>query len=308
MTRGERIVKRKGLLFFIVMLLSSSMIGTVSAAPKLRIMVNNSSVDVGVQIVSGKTLVPLKAFERFKNTSIQWDANTKQATIARDSMKIKLAVGSRTAWKNSDAVQLDVSAKIVDGRVAVPLRFIAEALGARVTVDAATNTVWVQERANAKLVQNYNSNDLVVSRIAALQFPVEEREPSKLTGDNEALSMTYYFPEGRSDDYFILYGHFVKYYEIKDNIVKLVWEADLDMSKEATNKDFTAIFGYPVAKEYGKAPVLAPSYASFYTSVWGSQIIYGMVNADGTTKVSGQSLYWGNNEPFVVAIPGETKL
>lgn len=63
MTRGERIVKRKGLLFFIVMLLSLSMIGTASAAPKLRIMVNNSSVDVGVQIVSGKTLVPLKALK-----------------------------------------------------------------------------------------------------------------------------------------------------------------------------------------------------------------------------------------------------
>lgn len=301
-------LRKAGLYLLIVMLVSLGTMGTVSAEAKLKVMVNNSSVNYGVHIVSGQTMVPLKAFESFKNTSIQWEARTKQVTIIRDSMKIKLIVGSRTAWKNSESVQLDAPARIMDGRVTVPLRFIAEALGARVTLDASTNTVRVQERANAKLVQNYNSNDLVVSRIAALQFPFEERGPSQLTGDNEALSMSYYFPEGRSDGYFIIYGHFVSYYEIKDNIRTVVWEADLDDSKEADKQDFTAIFGHPIAKEYGKAPVLATSYAYYYTSVWGSQIICGIVNVDGTTKVSGKSLNWENNKPFVVAIPGETEL
>lgn len=301
-------IRKGGFQFFIVMLLSLSLVGTASAASKLQVMVNSSTVNNGVQIVSGKTMVPLNAFESFKNISIQWDAKSKQATIVRDSVKLKLTVGSRTAWKNSEAIQLDAPATIVNGRVTVPLRFIAEALGARVTVDAATNTIWVQERANEKLVQDYNSDDLVVSRIAALQFPTDISEPSKLTGDNESFSMTYFFPEGRSDAYFIIYGHFVTYFEIKDNIRKAVWEADLDITKEATAKDFTAMFGNPIVKEYGKAPVLAASYAYFYTNVWGSQIIYGIVHTDGTTKVPGESLYWGNNEPFVVAITGESKL
>lgn len=164
-------LRKAGLYLLIVMLASLGTMGTVSADAKLKVMVNNSNVNYGVQIVSGQTMVPLKAFESFKNTSIQWEARTKQVTIVRDSVKIKLAVGSRTAWKNSESVQLDAPASIMDGRVTVPLRFIAEALGARVTVDATTNTVWVQERANAKLVQNYNSRDLVVSRIAAFTFP-----------------------------------------------------------------------------------------------------------------------------------------
>lgn len=301
-------IRKGGFQFFIVMLLFLSLFGKASAASELQVMVNNSKVNFGVQIVSGKTMVPLRAFESFKNISIQWDAKRKQATIVRDSVKLKLTVGSRTAWKNSETVQLDTPATLVNGRVTVPLRFIAETLGARVTVDAATNTIWVQERADAKLVQDYKSDDLVVSRIAALQFPTDISKPSQLTGDNEALSMAYYFPEGRSDGYFLIFGHFVTYYEIKDNIRKAVWEADLDITKEATTKDFTAMFGYPIVKEYGKAPSLAASYAYFYTNVWGSQIIYGIVNADGTAKLSGESLYWGTNEPFVVAIPGESKL
>lgn len=301
-------MKRKvGLYCLVIILVSLVTMGTASANSKLKIMINNSSLNYGVQIVAGQTMVPLKAFESFKNISIQWEARTKQVTIVRDAMKIKLAVGSRTAWKNAEAVQLDASARILDGRVTVPLRFIAEALGAKVTVDATTNKVWVQERASAKLVQSYNSDDLVASRIAALQFPVEEREPSQLTGDNEALSISYYFPEGRSDGYFMMYGHFVSYYEIKDNIRKVVWEADLDNSKVADKQDFTAIFGYPIAKQYGKAPVLAPSYAYYYTSVWGSQIICGIVNVDGTIKVPGKSLSWENNKPFIVAIPGEKR-
>lgn len=244
--------RKVGFYLLILMLISLGTMGTISADSKLRVMVNNSSLNYGVQIISGQTMVPLKAFESFKNTSIQWEARTKQVTIVRDSMKLKLAVGSRTAWKNSESVQLAAPARIMDGRVTVPLRFIAEALGARVTVDAATKTVWVQERANAKLVQNYTSNDLVVSRIAALQFPVDEREPSQLTGDNEALSMSYYFPEGRSDGYFIIYGHFVSYYEIKDNIRTVVWEADLDNSKEADKKILRRYSDTPLRRNMAK--------------------------------------------------------
>lgn len=304
-----RLARKAGLQVLAIMLLLLCTIDTVSAAPKLQVMVNNSSVAYGVQMVSGKTMVPLKAFQSFNNIVIQWDARTKQATIIRDSTVIKLTASERTAWVNSKPIQLDAAAKIVDGRVTVPLRFIAEALGAKVTVDTITNTVWIQERASAAIVKKYNSDDLTTSRIAALRIPYEERKPSQLSGDNEALSSTYYFPEGRSDSYFMVYGHFVTYVEIKDNIRSTVWEANLDNSKEATSKDFTAIFGHPIAKEYGTAPILAPSYAYFYTSIWGSNIMFGIVNSDGSSKVPGQSVYWSDTiKDFIMDIPGETKL
>lgn len=82
--------RKVGFYLLIFMLVSLGTMGTVSADSKLKVMVNNSSVNYGVQIVSGQTMVPLKAFESFKNTSIQWEARTKQVTIVRDSMKISL--------------------------------------------------------------------------------------------------------------------------------------------------------------------------------------------------------------------------
>lgn len=303
-----KLVRKAGLQVFAFMLFLLCTMETASAAPKLQVLVNNSSLNNGVQIVYGKTMVPLNAFQSFNNIVIQWNAAAKQATIVRDTTVIKLNVGQRTAWVNAKPVQLDAPAKIVNGRVTVPLRFIAEALGAKVTVDVAANKVWIQERASAAILNNYNSNDLTTSRIAALRIPYEERQLSQLSSDSEALSSTYYFPEGRSDSYFMVYGQIVTYVEIKDKIRSTVWEAKLDSSKEATSTDFTVMFGYPIAKENGKPPVLSPSYAYFYNSIWGSNIMFGIINSDGSSKIPGQSVYWSDSiKDFIMAIPGETK-
>ncbi|MFF2908724.1 copper amine oxidase N-terminal domain-containing protein [Paenibacillus sp. NPDC057934] len=304
--------RKAGIQMLVFMLVSLWITGTVSAAPKLQVEVNNSSV-AGVVTESGHTMVPLKAFERFGNLSMQWVAQTKKVTIKRDSTVIQLTVGDRTAYINDNPVQLEVAAKIVDGRVTVPLRFIAEALGARITVDAVANTVWIQERASAAILKNYNSSDLAASRIAALQIPVDGSTPSRLieestAGDPEVFSESYYFAKGKSDGYYLQNGHFVTYFEIKDNIRQAVWEASLDNTKEATNKDITSVFGHPIYKEYGKRPAQAEEYVYFYTSIWGSSVTYGVANVDGTSSELGRLMDWPDTrKQFVVAIPGETK-
>ncbi|GGG11078.1 hypothetical protein GCM10010912_64380 [Paenibacillus albidus] len=282
----------------------------VSAAPKLQVMVNNSSVEYGVQQANGRVMVPLAAFRSFKNIGLQWDVNAQKATITRDNTVIKIKAGERGAWINDKAVSLDVPAKNVDGRITVPLRFISEALGARVRVDAAANKVWIQERATTAIVQNYNGSDLAKSRLAALQMPVDESRAFKpISGKEEGLSSTYYFPAGRSDCYFVLHGDLVMYYEIKDNIQKMEWLARLDLSKEATNRGVASLFGHPIIEEDGVEPSIAPAYAYFNTNAWSSQIMYGMTYTDGTPAPAGQHLEWTDTlKSFIVPIPGETKV
>lgn len=51
---------------------------------------------------------------------------------------LKIGGGANVNGKNID---LDVPAKIVDGRTLVPLRFISESLGATVNYDPATQSV-----------------------------------------------------------------------------------------------------------------------------------------------------------------------
>ena len=54
---------------------------------------------------------------------------------------IKLEIGSEKATVNDETKILDVPAFTEQGRTFLPIRFVAEALGANVNWDAATKTV-----------------------------------------------------------------------------------------------------------------------------------------------------------------------
>ena len=61
-------------------------------------------------------------------------------SAAADGTVVQLTIGSTTAYVNGQAVTLDVAPVIEGGRTLMPLRFIAEAVGAEVAWDGATST------------------------------------------------------------------------------------------------------------------------------------------------------------------------
>lgn len=56
---------------------------------------------------------------------------------------VKLMVGKKEATVNGKTVLLDVPPQIVNGRTLVPLRFIAEALGAKIDFESKTQTITI---------------------------------------------------------------------------------------------------------------------------------------------------------------------
>ena len=60
---------------------------------------------------------------------------------AQSDTIVKLVVGSKEAIVNGKSVILDVPAKVEKGRTLVPLRFIAEALGAKIDFEPKTQTI-----------------------------------------------------------------------------------------------------------------------------------------------------------------------
>ncbi len=66
-------------------------------------------------------------------------------TAVKGSTEIKLYIGSQTAYKNGQPVQLEVPAEIMasTGRTMVPLRFVSEALGCSVEWIGATRTITI---------------------------------------------------------------------------------------------------------------------------------------------------------------------
>ncbi len=83
-------------------------------------------------IENGRMLVPLRGVFEQAGVSIQWYAPTRTVTLTHNARTVILQVDYPMGWIDGQAVELDGPARLVSGRVYVPLRFAAEALGVEV--------------------------------------------------------------------------------------------------------------------------------------------------------------------------------
>ncbi|MCM3760968.1 stalk domain-containing protein [Alkalihalobacillus oceani] len=88
--------------------------------------------DVGPVTRNGRMLVPVRSFFEEAGLQLKWDAATKRIEGRAPGTEIIMTLNSKQAYINGQLVSLDVPATIENGRTLVPLRFISEALGAKV--------------------------------------------------------------------------------------------------------------------------------------------------------------------------------
>lgn len=88
-----------------------------------------------------RVLVPLRGVLEKMGAFVRYDEQTKTVIALRGATRITLPVGSRQALVGEQPVSLDVPALIVNGSTMVPLRFVAESLGAQVAYNVGTRTV-----------------------------------------------------------------------------------------------------------------------------------------------------------------------
>jgi peptide/nickel transport system substrate-binding protein len=118
----------------------------VGATTPIRVTINGAplAMDVAPTIQNGRTLVPMRAIFEALGATVHWDDATSTIRAYRREDAIVLQLANRTAWVNGPSRQLDVAPVAIGGRTMVPLRFVAEALGAQVEWVDATRTVTVQ--------------------------------------------------------------------------------------------------------------------------------------------------------------------
>jgi hypothetical protein len=92
-------------------------------------------------IKNGRTLLPIRAIVESIGGAVKWDANEQEMTIQVENRTIQLGIGQTTAVVDGNNVPIDVAPQVFNGSILLPLRFIAENLGATVQWDAASQTV-----------------------------------------------------------------------------------------------------------------------------------------------------------------------
>ncbi len=97
-------------------------------------------------IKNNRTLLPIRVIIESLGGTIKWNGKTREVTIVLNGHSIVLKIGNSTALVDGIKTKIDpndskVVPIIINGRTYLPLRFIAEHLGATVDWDGATKTV-----------------------------------------------------------------------------------------------------------------------------------------------------------------------
>ena len=99
--------------------------------------------DVAPVARNNRTMLPIRFIAEALGARVDWDQALQKVTIVRDTLVIEIFLNSDMAYVNGQPVQLDSPAFAQNNRTYLPLRFVAENLGAEVLWDAATQTVTI---------------------------------------------------------------------------------------------------------------------------------------------------------------------
>ena len=110
-----------------------------ASAAIVSVNINGTSLYQSQDLLkSGVTYVPLRAFADYVGDfQISWNGSTRTATIKDQNLVITARVGDRYITSNGYRITSDAPNLLLDNRIYVPIRSIAEAMGLTVTWNAS---------------------------------------------------------------------------------------------------------------------------------------------------------------------------
>ncbi len=131
----------------IIFLIFGSLV-TFADTPVIVLDGSELEFDVPPIIESGRTLVPLRSLFESMGATVTYDPVPRTIQINLHSTRIVLRIDSTIVWLNGTPVQLDVPARVVNGRTLIPLRFVGESLGLEVLWLGESRTIYLESNIN----------------------------------------------------------------------------------------------------------------------------------------------------------------
>ena len=98
------------------------------------------TLDAAPVIRNARTMLPVRFVAENLGATVGWDGATSTVTVKTEATAIEIVIGKATAKVGGIEVALDSPAFIENSRTYLPVRFVAENLGATVAWDGATST------------------------------------------------------------------------------------------------------------------------------------------------------------------------
>ena len=104
-------------------------------------------------VYRGRVLVPMRGIFEAIGAYVEYDAANHIITAKRQNEDVELKLGSQIARKNGAEIMLEVRPQVLKATTMIPLRFVAEALGATVAYDEANKVVRITTSAKGEATE-----------------------------------------------------------------------------------------------------------------------------------------------------------
>ncbi len=96
------------------------------------------------RVYLGRIMVPVRGVFEQIGCYVEYDPAKHVITAQYQNQSVVLRLGNRIANRNGAEILMEVPAVVIAGNALVPLRFLAESIGAHVDYDAPSNTVTIK--------------------------------------------------------------------------------------------------------------------------------------------------------------------
>ena len=169
----------KKLILLVVITLCLSGIAVNSVEASYRVVIDDVLLQLNEPpiIQNGRTLVPVSQLVNSIGGRSVWENG--RAYIHYQEIVLELIPGESTAFVHisgapKETKQLEVPAQLINSRVYVPLRFVAETIGGQIAIEGYT--IFISTTGNPEINYDYVTYEKVVAQ------PVQENQQAKQEG------------------------------------------------------------------------------------------------------------------------------
>jgi N-acetylmuramoyl-L-alanine amidase len=129
---------------------------------------------VPAQNIKGSAMAPLRVISEKLGAVVGWNNKEKKVTVTKDDLKIVMQLNKKTVTVNGKSSQLIEAPVNVKGSALLPLRFLAENLGLKVT--------WKEEARSVLLSKIVKDKPVVISKPVEVTVPVLPKDANTVEG------------------------------------------------------------------------------------------------------------------------------
>lgn len=187
--------------------------------------------------VDGRVLVPVRAIVEEMGGTIGWEPNEKRIDIELGAIKIQLWIDKRDAIINGERVIMDVPPMTISSRTMIPVRFVAENLGADVKWKDSTKEATISFGKESSSSGLYDWDYVVINDIEVPKsdyIAIEKNDEINIFVSLDKLQYAVKFPS-----LFVYMNRYPDVDVVNDNI-SFSWELEneivlqIDMKKGST--------------------------------------------------------------------------